>query len=593
MKFNIKKWIIPLAMAAGFVAGNADADTWVNRTKTFTGTALQWPWQLNADGTWTTRQPNFSDLAADTSSVIASPATHWTTYYGNTGTAKVGKLNRLMIGEAAKTSSDVISASPFQSTPSWASVFTAPTVPLSQLAVGSTIGATAITGYARVSDYLTWSGFYSQGTQGVIGAALEDVTSGGTIAVGVLPLGFKKANTPGITLAAQLDVNSEADCLAAAPYTSVVGSGSAGVMGQCWAVGLTSGAYAFATGKATGAMYIAAGHIGGPSFKVGIMSSADAFDTSLGSGGGGLFADLYRGQAIRWRNSGGTVDTEIFGDASGLRIMGALNVSGSTSGTIGIKPQAAAGTYNFNLPTTAGTANQPLLSQGGGASAMTWGAVSYPTSATSGGIPYFSSSSAMLSSAALAANAIVVGGGAGAAPKTTGCTIDATNTLTCSSSSQYMPQTVLNATYNGNTGPYQNFQKARGASIVQTGDNLGTLVFQGYDGSSYVNAALIQASVIGTPSAGNVVAGLGFLVGGATAVSVGSSTVSVLHGTASTSTSTGAFTVVGGVGIAGALYLGAGVNAASLPTTGGTIKGTLCVDTTGVIYVKTTAGACL
>lgn len=38
---------------------------------------------------------------------------------------------------------------------------------------------------------------------------------------------------------------------------------------------------------------------------------------------------------------------------------------------------------------------------------------------------------------------------------------------------------------------------------------------------------------------------------------------------------------------------GNGLKAASLPTTGGTIKGTLCVDTTGVIYVKTTAGACL
>ena len=35
------------------------------------------------------------------------------------------------------------------------------------------------------------------------------------------------------------------------------------------------------------------------------------------------------------------------------------------------------------------------------------------------------------------------------------------------------------------------------------------------------------------------------------------------------------------------------LKSAGLPTTAGTVKGTLCVDTTGVVYVKTTTGACL
>lgn len=52
--------------------------------------------------------------------------------------------------------------------------------------------------------------------------------------------------------------------------------------------------------------------------------------------------------------------------------LGQLLISGSSSGTITIKPAAAAGTYNFNLPTTAGAAGYVLTSQGGGASAMTW-----------------------------------------------------------------------------------------------------------------------------------------------------------------------------------------------------------------------------
>ena len=52
--------------------------------------------------------------------------------------------------------------------------------------------------------------------------------------------------------------------------------------------------------------------------------------------------------------------------------LGAILTSGNTSGTITIQPQAAAGTYNFNLPTTAGTAGQVLTSQAGGSNAMTW-----------------------------------------------------------------------------------------------------------------------------------------------------------------------------------------------------------------------------
>lgn len=101
---------------------------------------------------------------------------------------------------------------------------------------------------------------------------------------------------------------------------------------------------------------------------------------------------------------------------------GEIGFAGATSGTVTIKPQAAAGTYNFNLPTSAGTAGQPLLSGGGGAAAQTYGTLQVPaggtglTSGTSGGILYFNSSTTIASSAALTANAIVLGGGAGTAP---------------------------------------------------------------------------------------------------------------------------------------------------------------------------------
>lgn len=52
---------------------------------------------------------------------------------------------------------------------------------------------------------------------------------------------------------------------------------------------------------------------------------------------------------------------------------GRLDLAGITSGLVSVQPVSAAGTYNFNLPTTAGTAGQPMLSGGGGAAAQTYG----------------------------------------------------------------------------------------------------------------------------------------------------------------------------------------------------------------------------
>lgn len=49
-----------------------------------------------------------------------------------------------------------------------------------------------------------------------------------------------------------------------------------------------------------------------------------------------------------------------------------VRVAGNTSGEISITPQAAAGTYEFDLPITVGTAGQVLTSQGGAGTAMTW-----------------------------------------------------------------------------------------------------------------------------------------------------------------------------------------------------------------------------
>ncbi len=51
---------------------------------------------------------------------------------------------------------------------------------------------------------------------------------------------------------------------------------------------------------------------------------------------------------------------------------GGFQLCGQVSGQISVNTQTAAGTYNYNLPTTAGVTGQVLTSQGGVATAMTW-----------------------------------------------------------------------------------------------------------------------------------------------------------------------------------------------------------------------------
>jgi hypothetical protein len=110
-----------------------------------------------------------------------------------------------------------------------------------------------------------------------------------------------------------------------------------------------------------------------------------------------------------------------------------IKMRGNTSGTVSVATQAAAGTYNFNLPTAAGSAGQPLLSGGGGAAAMTFGTLGVAaggtglTSGTSGGILGFTAAGTLASSVALTLNTLPKGGGAGATPTNSSISDDGTN----------------------------------------------------------------------------------------------------------------------------------------------------------------------
>lgn len=59
-----------------------------------------------------------------------------------------------------------------------------------------------------------------------------------------------------------------------------------------------------------------------------------------------------------------------------------INLNGSSSGAVSLIPQTAAGTYNFNYPTSAGAAGQVLESGGGGSAPMAFGNFPVNTVAT-------------------------------------------------------------------------------------------------------------------------------------------------------------------------------------------------------------------
>jgi hypothetical protein len=92
-------------------------------------------------------------------------------------------------------------------------------------------------------------------------------------------------------------------------------------------------------------------------------------------------ANVYTSDSHEFYNAG--IDTRwayLTGDGLTLgtigQFTGKARFQGLTSGTITIQAQAAAGTYNFNLPIAAGAAGQPLLSGGGGVNAMVFGTLS-------------------------------------------------------------------------------------------------------------------------------------------------------------------------------------------------------------------------
>lgn len=120
---------------------------------------------------------------------------------------------------------------------------------------------------------------------------------------------------------------------------------------------LTNGGLGLTSGTSGGVLAFTA---------AGTLASSAALAANSPVLGGGAGAVPKTSTAIL-SNGTGSLTLGLVGTATG-----ALNLVGATSGTITMQSQAAAGTFNWNLPITAGSAGQVLLSGGGGAGAMSW-----------------------------------------------------------------------------------------------------------------------------------------------------------------------------------------------------------------------------
>ena len=115
----------------------------------------------------------------------------------------------------------------------------------------------------------------------------------------------------------------------------------------------------------------------------------------------------------------------------------------------------------------------------------------------------------------------------------------------------------LNSTSADNVDQELVFRKDRSGGIITQNDHLGTVRFRGEGGSGQLVGALIRVRATGTPSATEIPSSMEFFTANASGVSTQALTIDFAQqvlveiGTASTSSSTGALVVTGGIGSGG------------------------------------------
>jgi hypothetical protein len=183
-----------------------------------------------------------------------------------------------------------------------------------------------------------------------------------------LRLGYDGSNYSSLTVSSggDLTIAPSGNDLAVTGNVDVSGSLTAGTA-DAFSVN-SSGAIAAATGVTSSGTITFSGLTANR--LVTTTTGGQLTTTITSANAAASFSDETGTGLVVFNNSPSFVDDITLGANGGAS--GSILVNGSTSGTITIQPQAAAGTYNFNLPTTAGTSGYVLTSGGGSAAAMTW-----------------------------------------------------------------------------------------------------------------------------------------------------------------------------------------------------------------------------
>ena len=167
-------------------------------------------------------------------------------------------------------------------------------------------------------------------------------------------------------------------------YDSGTASLNVTLSGSVPAGSITVGTTTISGGTSGRALYDNAGVLGelanpvtgtGANTRVALWSGASTLssDTGLTFDGTNLTEDASGYVSAGYFCAGNQVKgnfTVTAGDTGNAT--GTFEAKGATSGTVSIKSQAVAGTYNFNLPTSAGSSGQYLISGGGGSTAQSY-----------------------------------------------------------------------------------------------------------------------------------------------------------------------------------------------------------------------------
>lgn len=124
-------------------------------------------------------------------------------------------------------------------------------------------------------------------------------------------------------------------------------------------------------------------------------------------------------------------------------------------------------------------------------------------SGNAGGIPYYINATTLGSTPNLQAGFLVVGGG-GTGPSASTIASLSTSALSIVGTGTNLPQFILQNNAANGSAPFHLFEKTRSSGAVQSGDALGTILWQGFAGTSLQNTAEVVCQVTGSPTSTGV-----------------------------------------------------------------------------------------